>query len=49
MPLLILNVNSIEMRKYERIGRIEVNEEYYFPIQPLYMHSTPRLFIGIDE
>jgi hypothetical protein len=49
MPLLILDVDSTEMRNSNKVARVEVNEEYYLPIDILYKHSSPRLFIGIDE
>jgi hypothetical protein len=49
MPLLILDVDSTEMRKSSRVGRVEVSEEYYLPIDTLYKRSSSRLFIAIDE
>ncbi|CAF4288304.1 unnamed protein product, partial [Adineta steineri] len=47
--LIILDTDSIEAKKYRRLCRLEVNEEHYLPIQPLYMRSSSRLFISIDE
>ncbi len=49
MPLLILDVDSIDMRKSSPVGRVEVSEEYYLPIDTLYKRSSSRLFIAIDE
>ncbi len=49
MPLLILDVDSTEMRKSSQVARVEVNGEHYLPINFLYKHSSPRLFIAIDE
>ncbi|CAF3861922.1 unnamed protein product, partial [Adineta steineri] len=48
-PLIILDTDSIETKKYHKLCRLEVNEEHYLPIQPLYMRSSSRLFISIVE
>ncbi len=49
MDLFILNIDSIEMNKYETIYKLKANEEHYLPIKLLYIRSSPRLFIGVDE
>jgi hypothetical protein len=49
MPFIIWDIESIEERKYQIISRLEADGEYYLPIKFLYMHSIPRLFIGIDK
>jgi hypothetical protein len=49
MPLILWDAESIEKKNYQTISRLKVNEEYYLPIKFLYVHSSPRLFIGIDE
>jgi hypothetical protein len=48
-PLVILDVDSIEKKQYHQVARVEVNDDYYLPIHLLYMRSSPRLFVGIDE
>ena len=32
MPLIILSIDSIDVKKHQRIARIEINGEYYVPI-----------------
>lgn len=49
MPLIILNIDSIDPKKHERIARINVNEEYYVPLDFLYEHPSSPIFISIDE
>ncbi len=49
MPLAILSVHSIDVKTHRRIARIEVNDEYYMPIDLLYEHSSSPIFIGVDE
>ncbi|CAF1363637.1 unnamed protein product [Rotaria magnacalcarata] len=49
LPLLILNVDSIDPRNRHRVARIEVNKDYHVPIDLLYAYSSLPIFIGIDE
>jgi hypothetical protein len=49
MPLVILSVNSVDTKEHRRIARIDVNNEYYVPIDLLYEHSSSPIFIGVDE
>ena len=49
MPLVILSIDSIDPKKHIRIARIEVNDEYYVPLDLLYTHSSSPIFISIDE
>ncbi|CAF1065734.1 unnamed protein product [Adineta steineri] len=49
MPLIILDADSIETNKFNRIIKIDVNKEYYLPIQLLYLRATPRLCFAIQE
>ena len=49
LPLLILNIDSTNPRKHTRVARIEVNQDYYVPIDLLYTYSSAPIFIAIDE
>jgi hypothetical protein len=49
IPLVILNIDSIDTTKHHRIAKIDVNKEYYVPIDLLYIHSNSPIFIAIDE
>jgi hypothetical protein len=49
MPLIILNINSVDTKEYEKIAKIEINDEYSIPIDLLYAHLSSLIFIGIDE
>jgi len=49
MPLIILNINSIDTKEYEKIAKIDINDEYSIPIDLLYAHLSSLIFIGIDE
>lgn len=48
-PLLILNVDSTDPRKHQRIAKIEVNKDYHIPIDLLYTYASAPIFIAVDE
>jgi hypothetical protein len=48
-PLLVLDVDSIESKTNTRIARIDVNQDYYVPIDVIYKHPNALIFIAIDE
>ncbi|CAF3768117.1 unnamed protein product [Adineta steineri] len=48
-PLIILDADSVETRKFHRIAQIDVNQEFYLPIDPLYLRSSPRLYFTIEQ
>ncbi|CAF1173038.1 unnamed protein product [Adineta ricciae] len=49
MPLILLDADSIEKNQLNSITKIDVNQEYYLPIQILYQRVTPRLYFTIDQ
>jgi hypothetical protein len=49
MPLLILSIDSIDTKQHHRIAKIDINDEYYIPIDLLYTHASSPIFIAIDE
>ncbi|CAF4345527.1 unnamed protein product, partial [Adineta steineri] len=49
MPLIILNIDSVDPKKYHRMAKIDINDEYYVPIELLYTHSSSPIFISTDE
>ncbi|UJR24151.1 hypothetical protein I4U23_027117 [Adineta vaga] len=49
MPLFVLDADSVEKNQFNSITKIDVNEEYYLPIQLLYLRTTPRLYFTIDQ
>ncbi|CAF1542330.1 unnamed protein product [Adineta steineri] len=49
MPLIILNIDSVDPKKYHRMAKIDINDEYYVPIDLLYTHSNSPIFISTDE
>ncbi|CAF4278394.1 unnamed protein product [Rotaria sp. Silwood2] len=49
MPVMILDIDSVEIGTYREVARIEANGELYLPIELLYVRMNPRLFISIDE
>jgi hypothetical protein len=49
LPLMLLNVDPTQPTKCTRVIRIEVNQDYYVPIDVLYEHSEPSVFLTIDE
>jgi hypothetical protein len=49
MSLIILNLDSIDSKKYHRLAKLDVNDEYYVPIDLLYSHSSSPIFISVDE
>ncbi len=46
LPLLIIDVNS---NVHTRVARIDVNQDYYVPIDLLYKHSSALIYFAIDE
>ncbi|CAF1398617.1 unnamed protein product [Adineta ricciae] len=48
MPLILLDPETVETKKFHRIARIDVNQEFYVPIQFLYLRMSPRLYFTID-
>lgn len=49
MPLILLDADSVETRKFHRIAQINVGEEFYVPIDLIYVRMSPRLYFTIDE
>lgn len=49
MPLVILSIDSVHTKTHRRIARIQVNDEYYMPIDMLYQYASSTIFIAIDE
>lgn len=49
MPVMLLDVDSLEMGEYREVARIEPTEEFYLPLDLLYQRATPRLLFSIDE
>lgn len=49
LPLLILNTDQIDEKKYNSITRIDINKDFYIPIDLLYGYSSSQIFIAIDE
>jgi hypothetical protein len=49
MPLIILDADSIETNKLNRIARIDAYQEFYIPIQHLYLRASPRLYFAMEE
>ncbi len=49
MPLIILNIDSIDTKKHDQIAKIDINDEYPVPIDLLYKHSSSPIFIAVDE
>ena len=48
-PFVILNVDSLDPTKHDRIATIEPNKDYYVPIDLLYTHASSPIFLTIDE
>lgn len=49
MTLAILNIDSTDSKKYRKIAKMHVNDEYYVPIDMLYKHSKSPIFVALDE
>ncbi|CAF1525412.1 unnamed protein product, partial [Rotaria sordida] len=49
MPLIVLDPDSVETNKFNHIAKIDVNQEYYLPIELLYLRITPRLYFTIQQ
>ncbi|CAF0895845.1 unnamed protein product [Rotaria sp. Silwood1] len=49
LPLLILNVDSTDPKKYNRIARIELNQDYHVPMDLLYAYASSPIFVAVDE
>ncbi len=49
MPLIILDPHSIETNKFNPVIKIDVNQEFYLPIQLLYSKITPRIYFALQE
>jgi hypothetical protein len=49
MPLAILKVESVDTKKSTRVARIEVNKDYYVPLDLIYTYSSSPIFLGVDE
>ncbi|CAF4190264.1 unnamed protein product [Rotaria sp. Silwood2] len=47
LPLLILNTDLTNPKKYKRLARIDVNKDYHVPIDLLYAHES--IFMTVDE
>ncbi|CAF4379562.1 unnamed protein product, partial [Rotaria sordida] len=47
LPLLILNTDPMNSKKYNRLARIDVNKDYHVPIDLLYTNAS--IFMTVDE
>ncbi|CAF4198469.1 unnamed protein product, partial [Rotaria sordida] len=48
MPVMILDIDSVEMGRVREVARIDAGGELYLPLNLLYVRTSPRLFISID-
>ncbi|CAF4257432.1 unnamed protein product, partial [Rotaria sp. Silwood2] len=49
LPLLVLNVDSTDIKKHSRVARLEINQDYYVPMDLLYAYTSSPIFIAVDE
>jgi hypothetical protein len=49
MPLIVLDADSIETKQFNPVTIIDVNQEYYLPIQLLYSRTTSRLYFSFQQ
>ncbi|CAF1105334.1 unnamed protein product [Rotaria sp. Silwood1] len=49
MPVMILDIDSVELGTYREVARVEANGELYLPLELVYVRMNPRLFISIEE
>ncbi|CAF0945953.1 unnamed protein product [Adineta ricciae] len=49
LPLVLLNVDSVNTKHHTDVARIEVNQDYYVPIDLLYSSSKSSIFFSVDE
>ena len=49
LPLILLNVDSVNTKHHTDVARIEVNQDYYVPIDLLYGSSKSSIFFSVDE
>ncbi|CAF4078185.1 unnamed protein product, partial [Rotaria sp. Silwood1] len=48
MPLFVLDPDLVETNKFKCIAKIDLNQEYYLPIELLYLRITPRLYFAVQ-
>jgi hypothetical protein len=48
MPLLIVYIDSIDPKKYNRLTKIDVNDEYYMPLDIIHAHASSPIFITVE-
>ncbi|CAF3837772.1 unnamed protein product, partial [Rotaria sp. Silwood1] len=49
MPLFVLDPDLVETNKFKCIAKIDLNQEYYLPIELLYLRITPRLYFAVQQ
>jgi len=49
LPLVILNIDSVDKTKHIKTATIDINKDYYVPIDLLYASSSSPIFIAIDQ
>ena len=49
IPLLILKTNSNDPQLYERIEKLDVDDEYYIPINFMHEYFHSSILIGPDQ
>ncbi|CAF4025308.1 unnamed protein product [Rotaria sp. Silwood2] len=49
MPVMILDIDSVELGTYREVARVEANGELYLPLELVYVRMNSRLFISIEE
>jgi len=50
LPLVIIDVaDSIDRKKHQQIAKIDINKDFYIPIDLLYARSNSSIFISTDE
>ena len=49
MPLSLLKIDSSPNKQHEKIVRIDINQDYYIPIDFLYATDHSSIAFGVEE
>lgn len=49
LPLVLLDINPDRPQEHKRVHRIDINQDYYVPIDLLYAYGDQSIALTVDE
>ncbi len=49
LPLLVLNADSVDPKTHKSIAKVDINKDFYIPMDLLYATTSSTIFLSVDE